>query len=88
MIGEQSNPGLVPRCMDLVWDTIEASVETEWHLTLTYVELYNDAFRDLLIAAPAGGARPLPIELEEARRKQSAIGLREELWKRRDEMDY
>ena len=78
MIGEHGNPGVVPRCMDLVWDTIEASVETEWQLTLTYVELYNDAFRDLLIAAPAGGARPLPIELEEARRKQSAIGLREE----------
>ena len=79
MIGEHGNPGVVPRCMDLVWDTIEASAdETEWQLTLTYVELYNDAFRDLLIEAPAGGARPLPIELEEARRKQSAIGLREE----------
>ena len=74
MIGERGNPGVVPRCMDLVWDTIEASAETEWLLTLTYVELYNDAFRDLLIDAPAGGARPLPIELEEARRKQERAG--------------
>ena len=52
MIASAATPGS-SRCMDLVWDTIEASAETEWLLTLTYVELYNDAFRDLLLDAPA-----------------------------------
>ena len=78
MIGEQADPGIVPRAVDHVWDVIEASHDTEWHVCLTYVELYNDQFRDLLGARPADGARLLPIELEESRRKQSAITLREE----------
>ena len=57
MIGDAERPGVVPRAMDHVWDMVEASVGTEWHLSLTYVELYNDAFRDLLVAAPV---RPEP----------------------------
>ena len=57
MIGGAERPGVVPRAMDHVWDMVEASVGTEWHLSLTYVELYNDAFRDLLVAAPV---RPEP----------------------------
>ena len=50
---------------------------TEWHMSLTYVELYNDGWRDLLAASSQPNQRLLPSEQAEVRREQAAINLRE-----------
>ena len=77
MIGTNSCPGVVPRAVDRVWECINASDGTEWQVSLTYVELYNDGFRDLLAESSQPGQRLLPSEIEAVRRSQSCISLRE-----------
>ena len=74
MVGSEGCPGVVPRASDLVWDRIDATPQTEWHVSLTAVELHNDLFRDLLAADTAGAT---PAAAEAARRAQAAISLRE-----------
>lgn len=77
MAGTNEAPGVVPRALERVWDCIEASPNAEWHVSLTYVELYNDGWRDLLAPYAQPGQRMLPMEIENARRLQSKIHLRE-----------
>ena len=69
---------MVPRSVERVYEIIDASPEgTEWHVTLTYVELYNDGFRDLLALSSQPGLKLLPVQQTEVRREQSAITMRE-----------
>jgi hypothetical protein len=68
----------VPRAIERIWESIEASRGSlEWHVTLTYVELYNDGFRDLLASSSQPGQKILPFEAEAIRKEQSAIIMRE-----------
>ena len=78
MTGTHDMPGVVPRSVDRIYETIDMSPEgTEWHMSLTYVELYNDGWRDLLAASSQPNQRLLPSEQAEVRREQAAINLRE-----------
>ena len=78
MMGGDGAPGIVPRAVDRIWEGIaEAGDETTWHVSLTYVELYNDGFRDLLAASNQPNQKMLVSEQQEAKRAQSAVLLRE-----------
>ena len=76
MVGEPGALGVIPRSFDLIWDCIDDSPKTEWHVSITCVELYNDGFRDLLATMPTSDTST-PFEIETARRAQNAITLRE-----------
>lgn len=76
MVGESGAPGVIPRAFELIWDRIDASPTTDWHVTVTCVELYNEGFRDLLAHTPAADTAT-PFAMEAARRAQGAIALRE-----------
>jgi hypothetical protein len=76
MVGEPGAPGVIPRAFDLIWDQIDASPSTEWHVSVTCAELYNEGFRDLLAHAPPPDTAT-PFAMEAARRAQGAILLRE-----------
>ncbi len=78
MIGTEELPGVVPRAVDRVYEIIDGSPEgTEWQVALTYVELYNDGFRDLLAPSSQPGQRLLPAQQAALRKEQAAIQLRE-----------
>ena len=77
MAGTPSAPGVVPRALERLFEAIDASPSTEWHVTMTFVELYNDGWRDLLAPSSQPNQRLLPAQAESVRREQSAIHLRE-----------
>ena len=78
MIGNEGQPGVVPRAIDRIYEVIDRSASSdEWNVYLTYVELYNDGFRDLLAPSSQPGQRLVPARAEEVRREQAAIVLRE-----------
>jgi kinesin family protein C2/C3 len=77
MAGTPSAPGVVPRALERLYEAIDASPSTEWHVTITFVELYNDGWRDLLAPSSQPNQRLLPAQAEAVRREQSAIHLRE-----------
>jgi len=37
MVGEAGAPGVIPRAFDLMWDKMDASPATEWHVAITCV---------------------------------------------------
>ena len=45
---------VVPRSVERIYEQIAGSVD-EWRITLTFVELYNDGWRDLLAASSRPG---------------------------------
>ena len=52
MMGPPGNPGIIPRALQDVFQTIEAATQRSgdvmFLLRLSYVELYNNQFRNLL----------------------------------------
>ena len=78
MIGTAEQPGVVPRAIDRIYEFLAASPEgTEWRVALTFVELYNDGFRDLLAPTSRPGQKLLPFEQVELRKEQAMIQLHE-----------
>lgn len=77
MMGTEEAPGILPRAVEHIWESIGQDQGTDRRVYLTYVELYNDGFRDLLAPSSQPGQRMLVSEQEEIRRAQSAITLRE-----------
>ena len=74
MLGTQEQPGIVPRAVAQLWAQLASDEQAS--VALTYVELYNDTFRDLLGSCNHKN-RLLPAQEEEARKAQHAITLRE-----------
>lgn len=71
MLGTAEEPGVVRRACARLFAAADARPEAEFQLSVTYVELYNNEFKDLL--APDNQPdrrRALPIELEAARKRR------------------
>ena len=78
MIGTDSTPGVVPRAVEHLWRAIaDAGDSVEYQVYLTYVELYNDGWRDLLATSSQPGQKMLPAEAAAVRKQQAQIQLRE-----------
>ncbi|KAI8971802.1 kinesin motor domain-containing protein [Mycotypha africana] len=48
MMGNDAEPGVIPRSVDNVFDYIKKSVTREFLLRVSYLEIYNETIRDLL----------------------------------------
>ncbi|GMH67804.1 hypothetical protein TrST_g13509 [Triparma strigata] len=59
--GSKQNPGLIPRCVDLIFERLAGENIGIGILFVTYVELHNNSFYDLLAKENKGG-----IEIREA----------------------
>ena len=76
MFGTELDEGVVLRAVDRIFEKVESSTgRVDWSVKLTFVELYNDSFRDLLAPAPPKGATPW--EIDEFKRRHGTIQLRE-----------
>jgi hypothetical protein len=58
MTGNSAAPGIIPRAVSEIFDTIETTADQEhdvyFYVRMSYVELYNNNFRNLLDFHPAG----------------------------------
>ncbi|GMH52653.1 hypothetical protein TL16_g01279 [Triparma laevis f. inornata] len=59
--GSKNNPGLIPRCVDLIFERLRGENVGIGIVMVTYVELHNNCFYDLLAEENRGG-----IEIREA----------------------
>lgn len=49
MLGNQHDPGVTPRAISSVFDLVQAAPSRQFLLRATYIEIYNEAIRDLLV---------------------------------------
>ncbi|KNC51528.1 uncharacterized protein AMSG_07425 [Thecamonas trahens ATCC 50062] len=79
MMGSSAAPGVIPRAIDALYALIEQSPETTFMLDVSFVELYNENFFDLLHpdgpeAAAASGDK---IAVREAADKSTFLAVRD-----------
>ncbi|CAO3592302.1 unnamed protein product [Absidia cylindrospora] len=48
MMGTESEPGIIPRAVDEVFSYIKTTMNNEFLLRVSYLEIYNETIRDLL----------------------------------------
>lgn len=75
MLGTEMEPGVIRRACHRLFAALGERPDTEFHVSCSFVELYNDEFRDLLAPEHQPGAkRALPCEVE-ARRNKPGLSL-------------
>jgi len=91
MMGSPGEPGIIHQAVDQVFAAIEADEDRQYLLRVSYLEIYNEALKDLLsptASASSGRSSPLPVELK-IRERQGIIyvdPLKEEVVTRPDEV--
>eukprot|EP00698_Gefionella_okellyi_P002835 TRINITY_DN12707_c0_g1_i1.p1 TRINITY_DN12707_c0_g1~~TRINITY_DN12707_c0_g1_i1.p1 ORF type:complete len:889 (+),score=219.47 TRINITY_DN12707_c0_g1_i1:46-2712(+) len=69
MMGDLGQMGVIPRAVSTLFDTMHSDSSTDklYHVKMSYVELYNDKFRDLLSADndPALQKSKLPSHVDD-----------------------
>lgn len=62
MMGTPTGPGLIPQICTEIFDTIEATRQTTFKVSINYYEIYNETATDLLLARdPKERAKPLKV---------------------------
>lgn len=62
MMGQPSNPGLIPQICTEIFDTIDRATSTTFKVTINYYEIYNESATDLLLARdPRERSKPLKV---------------------------
>ncbi|EST10124.1 Kinesin, motor domain protein [Kalmanozyma brasiliensis GHG001] len=95
MSGSASEPGVIPRAVEQVFELIEDDVEREYLLRVSYLEIYNETLKDLLAplpalrgslqtheerpASPVKGGAGSTLRIIEDRSRVLITGLREEI---------
>eukprot|EP00937_MAST-01D_sp_MAST-1D-sp2_P000913 g913.t1 len=68
MMGTPANPGIIMRAVGTIFDTIESSTARQsdalFHVQLSFVELYNNHFRNLLAPASPAALRASTTKIE------------------------
>lgn len=63
MEGSKKNLGMIPRCIKQLFELAEESNRNA-QVTLSYLEIYNDRIRDLLVAKAQGGDLPIRQQVD------------------------
>lgn len=62
MFGTPSNPGLIPRCCDLLFQTVNHKEDTvEANMKCSFIEIYRERIRDLLAPSSLSATEELKI---------------------------